>query len=30
MLGRDPPAGGFLRQMPEPVFDIRDGPLAGD
>ena len=30
MLGRDPPAVGFLRQLPEPVFDIRDEPLGGD
>ena len=30
MLGRDPPALGFLGQMPEPVFDIRDEPLSSD
>jgi len=30
MLARDPPAVGFLRQMPKPVLDIRDEPLGGD
>src|SRR5713101_3064140 len=30
MLGRNLPAVGFLRQMPEPVLDIRDEPLGGD
>ncbi len=28
--GRDPRAVGSLRQMPEPVLDIRDEPLGGD
>jgi hypothetical protein len=27
---RDPLAVGFLRQLPEPVFDIRDEPLGGN
>jgi hypothetical protein len=30
MLGRNPPAVVFLRQMPEPVLDIGDEPLGGD
>ena len=29
MLGRDPPAVGFLGQMPEPVLDMRDELFGG-
>src|SRR5439155_25542106 len=30
MLPRNPPAVGFLRQLPEPVLDIRDEAFGGD